>query len=705
MTNRQQGAPIAIIAEDEDLGRILLAESATAAGLTPVVFDNGTAALAAALTQDAAIVLLDVEMPGLDGYAVCRQIRQTTRLASTPVVMVTGRDDTAAINDAFEAGATDFISKPVNWALLPHRLAYILRNAASVRALADREAKVSALVEAIPDALWVVSPTGEPRWSPNDQTVSQSAGANPDGAWGFGATVPPERLAEVLKAICQTAYDGAPRKVEYRDTRPQASQRSAELRFSRCDGGDVLIVRQDTSERTAAAEHIERLAYYDPLTGLANRQRCIEIAADLLADAAEAHDGVGFIYLDLNSFKRVNDSFGHSVGDSVLKKVAEVLSQTLTSFQSQDTQASLARVSRDEFVILARYPAARTRALDIANACCSALEEPILCGQLEFFAMPSVGVAIFPDDGNDAETLLKHANAAMYQAKFAGVPTVLIYTAAMSARLRDWLDLESRLRRAVRENLLHLRFQPKFRLRDNAISGAEALIRWIDAEHGEIPPTRFIPIAEESGLIVDVGAWVIRAVCQQLRAWLDRGIAVPIAINVSGKELLYGDTPRVIEAQAAHFGIPPSLIEVEITESVLVSDSTAGRSSVERLRQLGCRIALDDFGTGYSSLAYLTRFPPDRLKIDRSFVHNVDHSASDAAIVDAIMSLAKTLNLVVTAEGVERRSQLEWLRARGCHEVQGYFLSRPLSAFDLAERFLCTNTVPTATKVNTSVLR
>jgi diguanylate cyclase (GGDEF)-like protein len=705
MTQRQQAAPIAIIAEDEELGRILLAESAAAAGLIPMIFDNGTAALEAALTQDVAIVLLDVEMPGLDGYAVCRRIRQATRLASMPVVMVTGRDDTAAINDAFDAGATDFISKPVNWALLPHRLAYILRNAGSVRALADREAKVSALVEAIPDALWVVSPTGEPRWSPNDDTLLQTAGPDSEGAWGFEATVPPERLADVLNAICQTAHDGVSRKVEYRDSRPQAAQQSSELRFSRCDGGDVLIVRQDTSERTAAAEHIERLAYFDPLTGLANRQRCIESAEHLIAEGAETRKGVGFIYLDLNSFKRVNDSFGHSVGDIVLKKVAEVLAHTLTPFESQSTHSSLARLGGDEFVILVRDPSARTRALDIANACCTALEEPILCGQLEFFATPSVGVAIFPDDGNDVETLLKHADTAKYQAKSGGVPTVVFYTAAMSARLRDWLDLESRLRRTVRENLLDLRFQPKFRLHDNAIAGAEALIRWYDVVHGEIPPTRFIPIAEESGLIVDIGAWVIHGVCKQLREWLDRGIAIPIAINVSGKELLYGDTPRVIEAEAANFGIPASLIEVEITESVLVSDSTAGRGSVERLRQLGCRIALDDFGTGYSSLAYLTRFPPDRLKIDRSFVHNVDHSASDAAIVDAIMSLSKSLNLVVTAEGVERRSQLEWLRARGCHEVQGYFLSRPLSACDLAERFLCTDTASSFTQVRASLLR
>jgi diguanylate cyclase len=680
--------PVALIAEDEEVGRVLLAECATAAHLTPLVFDNGNAALEAALTQDVAIALLDVEMPGLNGYEVCRRIRATPRLSAMPIVMVTGRNDTIAINDAFEAGATDFISKPVNWSLLPHRLAYILRNAASVRALADRETKVRTLVEAIPDALWVVSAHGEPRWSPNDRSSVDDAGASCDAAFGFEASVPPERLADVQKAIRQTAADGQARKLDYRDPRPQAKQSSSELRFSRCDGGDVLIVRQDTSERTAAAAHIEQLAYFDPLTGLANRQRCIDIAERLLSEAAETGKGVGFIYLELNSFKRVNDSFGHSVGDTVLKNVAQVLAQTLARYETQDTRASLSRLGGDEFVILVADAAARTRALQIASACCTALESPLLCGQLEFFATPSVGVAIFPDDGKDVETLLKHADTAMYQAKSGGVPTVMAYTAAMSARLRDWLDIESRLRRALREEGLQLRYQPKFRVVDNVLVGVEALIRWFDTEHGEVPPTRFIPIAEESGLIVDLGAWVIRAVCKQLREWLDRGIAVPVAINISGKELLYGDTARLIEAEAAAFGVPAALIEVEITESVLVSDSIAARSSVERLRQLGCRIALDDFGTGYSSLAYLTRFPPDRLKIDRSFIHNMDRSACDAAIVEAIMSLAKTLDLVVTAEGVERRSQLEWLRGRGCHEVQGFLLARPLTASDLEKQFL-----------------
>jgi EAL domain-containing protein (putative c-di-GMP-specific phosphodiesterase class I) len=235
---------------------------------------------------------------------------------------------------------------------------------------------------------------------------------------------------------------------------------------------------------------------------------------------------------------------------------------------------------------------------------------------------------------------------------------------------------------------VHLLFQPKFRLKDDRLSGVEALLRWCDSEHGDISPNRFVEIAEDSGLILDMGSWVVRAACRQLRKWLDAGFAVPVAINVSGKELLHGDPARVIEREAAAAGVPTSLIEVEITESILVKDSPIVRNALERLRGLGCRIALDDFGTGYSSLAYITRFPPDRIKIDKAFVRNVDRSASDAAIANAILSLGGSLSLVVTAEGIERPSQLEWLRARGCDEAQGFLLSRPLSVEDLEDRFL-----------------
>jgi len=498
---------------------------------------------------------------------VCRRLRAESRFATVPIVMVTGHEDSPAITRAFEAGATDFISKPVNWALLPRRLEYILRNA-------------------------------------------------------------------------------------------------------------------------AAAERIERLAYFDPLTGLPNRQYCIETAERLVRDAAQLQESVAVVYLDLNSFKRVNDTFGHAVGDTVLRNVAGKLSGLLEGFKAEGQHLALARFGGDEFVILVRHASARARAIHIAEACATAFKEPIRYDGLEFYPAPSIGVAVHPDDGADVATVLKHADTAMYQAKTGAAESVAVYTPAMSSRLANWLDLEARLRRAVVEDRLNLVYQPKFRLHDNQLVGVEALLRWCDAEHGEIPPLRFIEIAEDSGLILDLGSWVVRAVCRQLRKWMDRGFTVPVAINVSGKDLLHGDPARVIRAEAAAAGVPASLIEVEITESLLVKDSAAGRNALKKLRELGCRIALDDFGTGYSALAYITRFPPDRIKIDKAFVRDVDRSASDAAIANAILSLGQSLGITVTAEGIERSGQLEWLRGRGCQEAQGFLLARPLSAAELERQFL-----------------
>jgi len=567
MSETMKPTPVAIIADDEDIGRLLLAETAIASGLQPICFDNGTSALESALSHEVAIVLLDVDMPGMDGYAVCRRLRAEARFSTVPIVIVTGHEDSAAISRAFDAGATDFVSKPVNWALLPRRLAYILRNA-------------------------------------------------------------------------------------------------------------------------AAAERIERLAYFDTLTGLPNRQRCIETAEQLFIDADAAGESVAVIYLDLNSFKRVNDTFGHAVGDAVLQDVAGKLNRALIRFAAVYEHLMVARFGGDEFVILLRHATARSVAQEIADACAAALKVPATYDGLEFYSAPSIGLAIYPDDGADVATVIKHADTAMYQAKTTPTGSVVAYQPAMSTRLRDWLELEGRLRRAVHDDLLTLHYQPKFRLADNRLMGVEALLRWCDADYGEIAPIRFIEIAEESGLIIDLGNWVVRAACQQLRKWQDLGIAIPVAINVSGKELLHGDPARVVEVEAAAAGVPTSLIEIEITESLLIKDSARVRTGLERLRQLGCRIALDDFGTGYSSLSYITRFPPDRIKIDKAFVHNIERSASDAAIASAILSLGESLKITVTAEGIERAGQLEWLRKRGCHEAQGFLLSRPLTAADLESRLL-----------------
>jgi diguanylate cyclase len=662
---------LAIIADDEDTGRVLLEEAAAAAGLRSLSFADGQEAFDAARANDVAIVLLDVDMPGLNGHEVCRRLRTMPRFAATPIVMVTGHEDTTAIALAFEAGATDFVPKPVNWALLPHRLEYILRNAAAARSLNQRVVEVKTLTDALPDTLWVVTEQGEIRWSPNEREDER---------------VPAAVIPMARSVARETAQDGISRTMGYHVQTSASATTWYEMRFSRREDGDVVVLRQDVTERTAAAQRIERLAYFDALTGLPNRQRCMEQSSAMFEEATRNRENVAVIYIDLNSLKRVNDTFGHTMGDAVLQAFAKRLVQTVDQFEIEPARLMISRLGGDEFVVVLRGRAARPCATRIAHACSEVFKQPITHDALEFYSSPNMGIAVYPEDGADVATVFKHADTAMYQAK-ANSGAVAAYTPAMSARMRDWLELEGRLRRAVRNDLLRLEYQPKFRLSDNQLVGVEALLRWRDAEYGDISPNRFVEIAEDSGLILEMGAWVMRAVCRQMRQWLDRGISVPVAINCSGKELLHGDPARVLEAEAAAAKVSPSSIEIELTESVLIQDSAAVQSVLGRLRQLGCQIALDDFGTGYSSLAYITRFPPDRIKIDKAFVRAVDRSTGDAAIANAILSLAESLNLVVTAEGVERQGQLEWLRSRGCHEVQGFLLSKPLTPADLEARY------------------
>jgi diguanylate cyclase (GGDEF)-like protein len=686
MTSASQHTMIAIVADDDEVGRVLLTEAAAAAGLASQSFDNGTDALAAALKSDIAIALLDVSMPGMDGFSVCRRLRAEPRFDNVPIVIVTGHDDPEAVRVAFEAGATDFVSKPVNWALLPRRLEYILRNAAAGRALNERMSQVQTLVEALPDSLWVVSAEGGIRWSSNAHQGMQRddvAGAEDVAT----AIVPAPQRAMLLAAIAMTAADGVQRKLDFK-VEEDAQRRFYEIRLSQREGGDVVVVRRDTSERTLAAERIEHLAYFDPLTGLANRHCCLDRASGWMTQAAMLGQSVALVYMDLNGFKRVNDSFGHSVGDAVLCTVAIRLTETVAAYESQANQLLVSRLGGDEFVIVISAPDARNLGRRVAEACRDVLSQPIQFEALEFHCAPSTGVAVFPDDGSDVTTVLKNADTAMYQSKADGTDDVVIYSEVMNTRLRDWLELEARLRRAVRDELLHIELQPKFHLHDGQIAGAEALLRWRDEDHGDISPAQFVEIAEDSSLIIEISAWVVRAVCRQLRQWLDQGVSIPIAINCSAKEMMHGDPAGVIAAEALAAGVPPSLIEVEITESLLVHDSPAVRRVLKNLRQLGCRITLDDFGTKYSSLSYITRFPPDRLKIDRAFVQNLERSSGDAAIASAILSLASSLGLKVTAEGIEREGQLAWLRERGCDEGQGYLLSRPLSTRDFTHLYV-----------------
>ena len=670
---------IVLIADDDELMRVMLSEAVEQAGMSVIAVSDGQSALNVGLNTDFAMALLDVEMPGLNGYELCRALRARPNARTLPIIMITGRDDAESVAMAFNAGATDFIPKPLNWPLVPHRLQYIERNAALLRSLEQRESDNSALIASIPDTIYMVTPDAMVQRAWNDPDLAELA-ALPVHV----ATVLPAAIAtRAARSIRAASNDGRPRTDEYTTQDNGADERSYNLRYFRCNSSEVLVVRQDVTARKSVERRVVQLAYHDSLTGLPNRESFFDMVRVELADPGIAQDGLTVVCFNLVGFERISETFGHSVGDEVLRTAAAQLAGVLQQLRADNLRLELARLEGGKFVVLIRAPQATTLAESLAGSLAKMFREPVRCGQHDFFVAPSIGVANYPSHGRDADELVKNAHTAMFQAKESASGGYVRYAEVMSTRALEWLSLDSELRRAVANDALELHYQPKFRLLDGALVGVEALVRWCHPRLGQIPASRFIPLAEETGLILDVGAWVTRAACRQLQQWNRIGLHVPIAINFSGKEFLHGSPARLVERESAAAELTPGSLEIEITESVLVTDFARISTGLAALKELGCRIALDDFGTGYSSLAYLQKLPLDKLKVDRTFVTNVHTQHSDGAIFDAIIGLARSVGLTVVAEGVEHAAQLEWLKRHGCDEVQGYFLGRPMPASDI----------------------
>jgi diguanylate cyclase (GGDEF)-like protein/PAS domain S-box-containing protein len=455
-------------------------------------------------------------------------------------------------------------------------------------------------------------------------------------------------------------------------------------------GRDGRIVRhegtvQDITERKAAEKQVQYLAYYDALTGLPNRTLFRDRLTKALASARRRKEKVALLFFDLDRFKTINDSLGHSVGDLLLKEVAERLKGWA---REQDT---VARLGGDEFVVVltgikevADIAVAANRILNMMAT------EFAIQGQL-LRVTCSLGISVFPDHGPDAEALLKSADAAMYYAIDKGGNNFQFFTQDMNARAMERLTLENSLRLALEREELFLVYQPQVDLPTGAIVGAEALLRWRHPQMGLVPPSKFIAIAENSGLMLPFGEWVLKTACAQARQWQDQGLPpLPIAVNVSAVQFRHERFLEVVREVLEESGLAPQYLELELTESLLLSSADVTLSLLRQLHGMGLRLSIDDFGTGYSSLSYLRHFPVYKLKIDRSFMQNITVSTDNAAVTAAIINLARSLNLKVLAEGVENEEQMFFLRAHNCDEVQGYYFSHPLAASDFAEKVRCT---------------
>jgi diguanylate cyclase (GGDEF)-like protein/PAS domain S-box-containing protein len=448
----------------------------------------------------------------------------------------------------------------------------------------------------------------------------------------------------------------------------------------------IVCVFHDISDRKRAEARIRHMAQHDALTGLPNRALLQDRLVQATSRPGQDGRAVALLLLDLDHFKEVNDTLGHPIGDQLLEVVAARLRACV---READT---VARLGGDEFAVVQVGLRGREEAAILCRRVVEALGQPFRLDGHDIFVGVSVGVALHPADGQDPDRLMRNADLALYRVKAEGRSTFRFFEDGMNARLHEQKALEADLRLAVEQNLFELHYQPQFDLRSGTLTGFEALLRWPHAKRGWVPPDLFIPLAERTGLIVPIGGWVLRTACAQAAAWrAQAGRDLRIAVNLSPVQFARQDVARLVESALRSTGLPPALLELEITEGVLLQDTEANLCLLRRLKALGARIALDDFGTGYSSLGYLRSFPFDTLKIDRSFVRDLATDPGAAAIVRAALELTRSLGMAAVAEGIETAAQLELLEAEGCRQAQGYHLGRPMAALEagrLLERSL-----------------
>lgn len=682
-----------LLVDDDVMVRLLATEALVASGFEVMEAADGEQALELFDRHEFSLVLLDVSLGGIDGFEVCRSMRAHRHGRSLPIIMLTGMDDTGSIDTAYAQGATDFVTKPLNWTLLVYRVRYALRAAQTLAELAvsERRLAVAQRVARVGGWTWHLD---EDRCERSDtclQLWGELPAAIQEVPFGLLSRVlSPER--QHLREAMERARDGEAYQMSFRVQRSdervvtlyeQALPERDEFgRVVRIEG-----VTQDVTEREQAERRIRFLAYHDSLTGLANRQMFREMLDHTLARSHRAGARCALLYLDLDRLKRINDSFGHTLGDQILREVANRLIGSVRAVdvvaREEDSimEEVVARLGGDEFTVLLTDLGRADDAARVAARICEELSRPLQVAHVELVVTASIGIAIFPENGEDPETLLRHADMAMYEAKQRGRNTYEFFTEAMQLQAVERLSLEQDLARGLESRQFVLHYQPQVDVSTGRIVSAEALLRWEHPERGLVSPAQFIPVAEETGLIVPLGEWVVMAACRQMATWLAAGLpVVPVAVNLSAHNFRSDSLLPAIAHALETTQLPARYLDIELTESAVMQEPEIALGTLAALKAIGLKLSIDDFGTGYSSLSTLKQFPIDLLKIDRSFVRDLPQDDSSASIVGAILALSNALGLGVVAEGVETTEQRDILLGRGCTLMQGYLFSRPVPA-------------------------
>jgi diguanylate cyclase (GGDEF)-like protein/PAS domain S-box-containing protein len=642
------------------------------------------------------IVLLDMGLPDAHGLDTVRQVH--TVAPGVPLIVLTGLDDEALAAEAMKEGAQDYLIKgQIENRALPRALRHAIERHRMQEALFGEKERAQVSLNSIGDAVICTDISG------NITFLNLVAEKMTGWTWQDAAGRPIAEVFNILDATSrETIVDPLKRAVGLDTTLLLLPNRT----LIRRDGFEIsiedsvapihdhggqatgaVIVFRDVSAARAMALDLAHSAHHDFLTGLPNRVLLNDRVSQAIAVAARHAKQVAVLFLDLDGFKHINDSLGHSIGDKLLQSIAKRLADCV---RGSDT---VSRQGGDEFVVLLSEVAQEEDAAITARRMLEAVAEPHNVDQHDLHVTTSIGLSVFPDDGPDAETLIKNADTAMYQAKENGRQNYQFFKPAMNVRAVERQSIEEGLRRALERHEFSLQYQPKIKLSTGEISGAEALIRWTHPTRGPVPPGQFIPVAEDCGLILRIDNWVIREACKQAREWLDAGLPLgTMAVNVSAMEFRDDNFLESLFAILKETRLDSRLLELELTESVLMKRAKSTESTLKTLRTRGVQLAVDDFGTGYSSLSYLRKFPIDALKIDQSFVRQITTVPDETAVVTAIISMGRSLNLRVVAEGVETQAELEFLQTHQCEEAQGYYFSHPVDAQQFAK--LLENGIP-----------
>ena len=686
-----------LVVDDDPTARILFRASLAIFGYQVSLACDGEDALRQFRAEAFDMVMLDIDMPGMSGHEVCAVLRAEAD-PLLPILMVTGMDDVQSVERAYRSGATDFIVKPMNWALIGHRVKYLLRGHEALLDLRAANDRNAAILQAIPDMLFEVDLEG--RYIAYHSPHMELLAAPVDDL--IGKTVvdimPPDAAQTCLDALREAHEKGTSFGLSM--ALPLVSGMTwFELSVSRKAvlPGQLprfIVLSRNITERKEAELKIQQLAFFDSLTGLANRRSFLERVEREIRRARYGGQKLGVLFMDLDGFKNINDTLGHSAGDQALQITADRLREAVRSADlvsrssTVGTEVEIARLGGDEFTALIldlRHP---EDAQVVANRIIQSMRQALELNGIEVRLTVSIGISIFNDDGEDATTLLKHADSAMYLAKDLGRDNCQFYSAKLTevAMLRlQRLQFDADMRLALEREEFTLFYQPQINVATGQIQSVEALIRWQRPGHGLVAPLDFIPAAEQNGLIVPMGQWVLRTACQDAVNWQRLGQPLRVAVNLSPLQFKAADLVQMVTDALAQSGLAPELLELELTESSVMEDTAGTMETLKAFREAGVHIALDDFGTGYSSLSYLKRMPLGNLKVDKSFVKGLPDDGENLAIVRAILAMSNSLGLHVTAEGVETLAQAQVLKSMKCATLQGYFFSPPVPAEEISD--------------------